>query len=88
MAKEGTTGSHAERLAEARAFIECEFRRSPTLNEIAGAAHASPFHFHQLFRLASVLRAGLLPAPFCLPLRRGSGNAYRSRGLGGRVRCK
>ena len=40
------------RLAEARAFIEREFRRSPSLDEIARAADVSVYHFHRLFRRA------------------------------------
>ena len=52
MPRQGTAAWHAERLAEARAFIEREFRRSPSLDEIARAAHISPYHFHRLFRRA------------------------------------
>ena len=52
MPKQATPACHAERLAAARAFIEREFRRSPSLDEIARAAHVSPYHFHRLFRHA------------------------------------
>jgi len=38
------------RLAAAMAYLEREFRRGPTLPEVARAAHLSPFHFHRLFR--------------------------------------
>jgi AraC-like DNA-binding protein len=53
-AKDGTRGSEAtrRRLTEARAFIEREFRRSPSLDEIARAANVSVYHFHRLFRRA------------------------------------
>lgn len=32
------------------AYLQREFRRGPTLPEIARTAHLSPFHFHRLFR--------------------------------------
>ena len=48
----GDGGAHGTRLAEARAFIEREFRRSPSLDEIARAAGVSPYHFHRLFTRA------------------------------------
>ena len=34
----------------ARALIEQEYRRSPTLDELAGTARCSTFHFHRRFR--------------------------------------
>lgn len=37
------------RLIPAIEFMKKEFRRGPTLNEIAKTAHLSPFHFHRRF---------------------------------------
>jgi AraC-like DNA-binding protein len=37
------------RLIPAIKFMQAEFRRVPTLNEIASKAHLSPFHFHRRF---------------------------------------
>ena len=52
MPKKGEGRDRGDRLAEARAFIEREFRRSPSLDEIARAAGVSVYHFHRLFRQA------------------------------------
>jgi AraC-like DNA-binding protein len=38
-----------DRIARAIGFIHDNFKQSPSLNEIAEAAHVSPFHFHRLF---------------------------------------
>lgn len=46
------TATAADRLAAARAYIERNFHRVPTLEEVAAAAQLSPFHFHRLFRRA------------------------------------
>jgi AraC-like DNA-binding protein len=42
--------SLAMRLREARAFIQREFRRNPTVREVARSAHLSTYHFHRVFR--------------------------------------
>jgi len=42
--------SLAARLEASRAFIELEFRRNPTVKEIARAANLSTYHFHRVFR--------------------------------------
>lgn len=41
--------SEASRLVPAIRFMQQEFRRSPTLDEISRAVHLSPFHFHRRF---------------------------------------
>src|SRR5687768_18567717 len=51
-ASESGKGSSDVRLQSAMAYIQREFRRGPTLPEIARAAHLSPFHFHRMFRRA------------------------------------
>ena len=38
------------RMEAAHAFIERAFRGNPTLDEMAGIAQVSSFHFHRLFR--------------------------------------
>src|SRR5687767_6916988 len=50
----GETGTNSAdvRLQSAMAYIQREFRRGPTLPEIARAAHLSPYHFHRMFRVA------------------------------------
>ncbi|HWB53979.1 MAG TPA: AraC family transcriptional regulator [Tepidisphaeraceae bacterium] len=50
------------RLIPALKFMEDEFRRGPTLTEIAHTAHLSPFHFHR--RFTELL--GLTPKHFML----------------------
>jgi AraC-like DNA-binding protein len=50
------------RLVPALEFMKKEFRRGPTLNEIAKTAHLSPFHFHR--RFTELL--GLTPKHFLL----------------------
>ncbi|HZZ43048.1 MAG TPA: AraC family transcriptional regulator [Tepidisphaeraceae bacterium] len=50
------------RLIPALEFMKKEFRRGPTLNEIAKTAHLSPFHFHR--RFTELL--GLTPKHFLL----------------------
>jgi AraC family transcriptional regulator len=37
------------RLIPAMQFMQQEFQRGPTLNEIARTVHLSPFHFHRRF---------------------------------------
>ena len=41
--------SEVSRLVPALKFMQAEFRRVPTLNEIASKSHLSPFHFHRRF---------------------------------------
>ena len=50
------------RLIPALRFMQTEYKRSPTLNEIAKTVHLSPFHFHR--RFAELL--GLTPKHFLL----------------------
>jgi AraC-like DNA-binding protein len=50
------------RLIPALKFMHTEYKRSPTLNEIAKTVHLSPFHFHR--RFAELL--GLTPKHFLL----------------------
>ena len=50
------------RLIPALKFMQAEFHRSPTLNEIAKTVHLSPFHFHR--RFAQLL--GITPKHFLL----------------------
>ncbi|ALD20794.1 methylated-DNA--[protein]-cysteine S-methyltransferase [Hymenobacter sp. DG25A] len=38
-----------QRIAQAIQFLEVNFRRQPSLEEIAAAVHLSPFHFQRLF---------------------------------------
>ena len=39
-------------LAKAQTLILREYRRGPSLKELAKAAHCSPFHFHRIFKKA------------------------------------
>jgi AraC-like DNA-binding protein len=39
-------------LGKALTLIQREYRRGPSLEELARAAHCSPYHFHRLFRKA------------------------------------
>lgn len=50
------------RLIPALKFMQAEFHRGPTLNEIAKTVHLSPFHFHR--RFAQLL--GITPKHFLL----------------------
>ncbi|HEY1686801.1 MAG TPA: AraC family transcriptional regulator [Tepidisphaeraceae bacterium] len=54
--------SELARLIPALKFMEEEFRRGPTLTEIAHTSHLSPFHFHR--RFTELL--GLTPKHFML----------------------
>jgi AraC-like DNA-binding protein len=54
--------SELARLIPALKFMEDEFRRGPTLTEIAHTSHLSPFHFHR--RFTELL--GLTPKHFML----------------------
>ncbi|WP_303311676.1 methylated-DNA--[protein]-cysteine S-methyltransferase [Hymenobacter sp. BT730] len=38
-----------QRIAQAIQFLEANFRRQPSLEEVAAAVHLSPFHFQRLF---------------------------------------
>lgn len=49
-----------ERIERAIRFIEANFRRQPTLDDIAAAIHLSKFHFHRLFKRW----AGVTPQQF------------------------
>lgn len=46
------TQSTDDRLTAAMEYLQREFRRGPALQEIARAAHLSPYHFHRMFRQA------------------------------------
>ena len=50
------------RLLPTLKFMQQEFQRGPTLNEIAAKAHLSPFHFHRRF----TEQLGLTPKHFLL----------------------
>ncbi|QIX59954.1 methylated-DNA--[protein]-cysteine S-methyltransferase [Hymenobacter sp. BT18] len=44
-----TAATDYQRIAQAIQFLEENFRRQPSLNEVAEAVHLSPFHFQRLF---------------------------------------
>ncbi|OON69385.1 bifunctional transcriptional activator/DNA repair enzyme AdaA [Hymenobacter sp. CRA2] len=44
-----TASPDYQRIAQAIRFLEANFRRQPSLEEIAEAVHLSPFHFQRLF---------------------------------------
>lgn len=49
-AKPSTRLDYGRRIARAMALIAADPARSPTLEELAGAAAFSPFHFHRIYR--------------------------------------
>jgi AraC family transcriptional regulator len=49
-AKLSTRLDYGRRIARAMALIAADPARSPTLEELAGAAAFSPFHFHRIYR--------------------------------------
>ena len=63
--------SELARLIPALKFMEDEFRRGPSLVEIAHTSHLSPFHFHR--RFTELL--GLTPKHFMLECRSKNANA-------------
>ena len=46
----GITPDQQKRLSRAMNYIKAHFAKHPRLEEIAGEAGLSPFHFHRLFR--------------------------------------
>lgn len=49
-AKPSTRLDYGRRIARAMALLAADPARSPTLEELAGAAAFSPFHFHRIYR--------------------------------------
>ncbi len=49
-AKPSTRLDYGRRIARAMALLAADPARSPTLDELAGAAAFSPFHFHRIYR--------------------------------------
>ena len=76
----GRGGSHPRAVAEAVRFIQDNYARDVSLNDIAEAVHLSPFHVARLFKQA----LGISPHQYLIQVRVHSARSLLLAGSGGR----
>jgi AraC family transcriptional regulator len=76
----GRMGSHPRAVAEAARFIQENYARDVSLNDIAEAVHLSPFHVARLFKQA----LGVSPHQYLIQVRVTSARSLLSAGSGER----